>query len=191
MTKLQPLTHALLQRISDPNKKVQQYACSTFAIYVEALEESGCEAVLKPPNTRPIFEHLFTALSSYQTKSGVIMLDTIGTLCEAVAEDLETDHHLCSAFLPSLMAKWDATGDFDKLVFPLFECVGCVAAATKLNFQAYALPVLQRCCRMIESVLLADATDQVWLINCCCCCCFFFLPFSVCLKRNFQPPTSP
>jgi hypothetical protein len=96
-----------------------------------------------------------------QSKSSVIMFDTLGTLCDLLSDDVATDAHLCSALLPPLLSRWEATADSDPLLFPLFECLASVAAASKLQFQAYALPVLQRCCRLVEAVLVADATGQV------------------------------
>lgn len=99
--------------------------------------------------------------TSRQTKSSVIMFDTLGTLCDVLYDDVASDPQLCGALLPPLLTRWEATADTDPLLFPLFECLASVAAAAKLQFQAYALPVLQRCCRLIEVVLVADATGQV------------------------------
>lgn len=97
----------------------------------------------------------------WQTKSSVVMFDTLGTLCEVLCDDIASDASLCSALFPPLLSRWEATADTDPLLFPLCECLASVAAAAKLQFQAYALPVLQRCCRLIEMVLVADATGQV------------------------------
>ena len=66
LAKLGPLTTALLQRVGDGNKKVQQFACSTFAIYAEVCQEYGLDAVFRAPNTAPIFDFLLGALASYQ-----------------------------------------------------------------------------------------------------------------------------
>jgi transportin-1 len=63
---LLPLTQALLARVSDSNKKVQQFACSTLAIYAEACSEYECDAAFRGPMAQPIFACLLAALSNYQ-----------------------------------------------------------------------------------------------------------------------------
>ena len=47
------------------------------------------------------------------------------------------------------------------LLFPLLECLACACAAAGLHVQEVALPICQRCCRVVESILVADATHQV------------------------------
>jgi len=157
--RLAPLTSALLARLSDGSKKVQQFACSTFAIYVEVCVQYELSAVLRPSG--PLFDCLLAALARYHVKSSVIMFDTIGTLCDAVADELASDYHLAGKLLSPLLDLWSRTRDDDPVIYPLFECIASAAAAAKLNFQAYALPVLQRCCRLTEAVLMADASGEL------------------------------
>ena len=64
--KLLPLTHALLARVSDTNKKVQQFACSTLAIYVGACQEYECDDAFRGAMIQPIFACLLSALSTFQ-----------------------------------------------------------------------------------------------------------------------------
>jgi len=64
--KLLPLTQALLARVSDTNKKVQQFACSTLAIYAEACQEYECDDAFRGAMAQPIFACLLSALSTYQ-----------------------------------------------------------------------------------------------------------------------------
>lgn len=66
LAQLQQITHKLLGRVSDRNKKVQQYACSTFSIFVEACAEYGCLEAFAPPQTSAILECLFSALTNYK-----------------------------------------------------------------------------------------------------------------------------
>lgn len=50
-----------------------------------------------------------------QVKSSIIMLDTLGTLCDMMGEDLAADHHLAAVLLPPLMAIWQSIRDDDKV----------------------------------------------------------------------------
>ena len=68
----------LLQRILDPNKRVQEAACSAFATLEE---EARVELV---PFLRQILEVLLFAYSKYQAKNLLILYDAIGTLAESV-----------------------------------------------------------------------------------------------------------
>jgi len=89
------------------------------------------------------------------------MLDTIGTFVEMLEDHFSTDPNLSAMLLQPLMNFFQMTPDTDNLVFPLFECLSAAAAATKLNFQAYSLSVLVRCCTIIEQVLLLDSTGAL------------------------------
>ena len=153
----------LLARIADGNKTVQQFACSSLAILFETCDEHGCSAAFLPPRLAPILEHLLRCLGSYQVKSSTIMFDTIGTLCDAVAPhgSLSGDRALATALLSHLLQRWQATADDDMLLLPLLECLSCACAACGLQVQAVALPIAQRCCATVETIVVADATHSV------------------------------
>ena len=50
--------------------------------------------------------------------------------------------------------------DTDRQVIPCNECLSYVVYALGIAFQEWSLPVFQRCCRMIEANLLANATGM-------------------------------
>ena len=77
-----PLLEGLLQCILDPNKKVQEAACSAFATFEE---EAGMRI---QPHLTHILRYLMHAFGQYQQKNMVILYDAIGTLAESVGDAL-------------------------------------------------------------------------------------------------------
>lgn len=72
----------LLKRILDPNKRVQEAACSAFA----TLEEEACMELV--PYLGDILNVLVTAFGRYQAKNLLMLYDAIGTLADSVGNHL-------------------------------------------------------------------------------------------------------
>ncbi len=72
----------MLKRILDPNKRVQEAACSAFA----TLEEEACTELV--PYLGDILKVLMTAFRRYQTKNLIMLYDAIGTLADSVGNHL-------------------------------------------------------------------------------------------------------
>lgn len=72
----------LLGRILDPNKRVQEAACSAFA----TLEEEACTELV--PYLGDILSVLVTAFKRYQAKNLLMLYDAIGTLADSVGNHL-------------------------------------------------------------------------------------------------------
>ena len=72
----------LLGRILDPNKRVQEAACSAFA----TLEEEACTELV--PYLGDILSVLMTAFKRYQAKNLLMLYDAIGTLADSVGNHL-------------------------------------------------------------------------------------------------------
>ncbi len=70
VSRLLPLTQAILERVNDRNKRVQQFACSTLSIYCETCCDADydCGDAFRSPNLRPILECLVAALAHYQVR---------------------------------------------------------------------------------------------------------------------------
>ncbi len=66
----------------DPNKRVQEAACSAFA----TLEEDACTELV--PYLGDILKVLMSAFRSYQTKNLIMLYDAIGTLADSVGNHL-------------------------------------------------------------------------------------------------------
>ncbi|DAZ98316.1 TPA: hypothetical protein N0F65_008902 [Lagenidium giganteum] len=150
---LKPLVEAMLKRVLDPHKKVQEAACSAFC----TLEEEARDELV--PYLMPIMQNLMFAFGKYQAKNLLILYDAIGTLADSVGENLNQPE-LIKVLMPPLIAKWNELGDQSREILPLFECLASVSQALGDGFQEFALPVYNRCQRIIENELLADVLYQ-------------------------------
>lgn len=138
----------LLRRILDPNKRVQEAACSAFA----TLEEEAAEELA--PHLEIILQHLMCAFGKYQRRNLRIVYDAIGTLADAVGRELNQRNHL-DILMPPLIEKWQQLSNSDKDIFPLLECFTSIAQALGTGFSQFAEPVFQRCINIIQTQQLA------------------------------------
>ncbi|XP_073999052.1 transportin-1-like isoform X3 [Rhodnius prolixus] len=143
---LKPLMTELLKRILDPNKRVQEAACSAFA----TLEEEACTELV--PYLGYILETLVFAFSKYQHKNLLILYDAIGTLADSVGHHLNKPDYI-NLLMPPLIHKWNVLKDEDKDLFPLLECLSSVATALQNGFLPYCEPVYKRCVSLVEQTL--------------------------------------
>ncbi|XP_014246166.1 transportin-1 isoform X2 [Cimex lectularius] len=143
---LKPLLTELLNRILDPNKRVQEAACSAFA----TLEEEACTELV--PYLGFILETLVYAFTKYQHKNLLILYDAIGTLADSVGHHLNKPDYI-SMLMPPLIHKWNILKDEDKDLFPLLECLSSIATALQSGFLPYCEPVYKRCVSLVEQTL--------------------------------------
>lgn len=141
-----PLLTELLKRILDPNKRVQEAACSSFA----TIQEDACTEVV--PYLGFILETLVFAFGKYQQKNLLILYDAIGTLADSVGNHLNKPEFI-NLLMPPLIKKWNMLKDEDKDLFPLLECLSSVATALQSGFLPYSEPVFRRCTSLIEQTL--------------------------------------
>ena len=113
---LRPLVTGLLKCVLDNNKKVQEAACSALA----TLEEVATTSLV--PFIPIILETLVTAFSKYQRKNLLILYDAVGTLADAVGENLNSVEFI-AILMPPLIHKWNLLKDEDRDLFPLLECL--------------------------------------------------------------------
>ncbi|KAF5449020.1 hypothetical protein F2P56_029509 [Juglans regia] len=138
----------LLRRILDPNKRVQEAACSAFA----TMEEEAAEELA--PRLEIILQHLMCAFGKYQRRNLRIVYDAIGTLADAVGGALNQPVYL-DILMPPLIAKWQQLSNSDKEFFPLLECFTSIAQALGTGFSQFAEPVFQRCISIIQTQQVA------------------------------------
>jgi len=143
---LKPLMSELLKRILDPNKRVQEAACSAFA----TLEEEACTELV--PYLGFILETLVYAFNKYQHKNLLILYDAIGTLADSVGVHLNKPEYI-NLIMPPLIQKWNMLKDEDKDLFPLLECLSSVATALQDGFLPYCDNVFKRCVSLVEQTL--------------------------------------
>lgn len=152
---LKAVLSALLQRTLDKNKRVQEAACSAFAV----LEEEA--RVLLVPYLDDIVSTLVRAFQYYQAKNLLILYDATGTLAEAVGQDLNKPQYV-QALLTPLADKFDKVADNDRSIIALFECLSILARSLGQSFLPLAPRLVERCMRLI---LEQGRAAQMWLQN--------------------------
>lgn len=152
---LRSVLRALLERLNDRNKRVQEAACSAFA----TLEDEPRHNMI--PYLDDIVKTLVHALQYYQAKNLLILYDAIRTLSDSVGASLDQPHYVQGLLVP-IMAKFDRLPDNDRSLIALFECLSSLAQ----NIGPSMLPIMpklvERCVRLI---LQGARTAQLWLQN--------------------------
>lgn len=124
-TFLSPVIDALLLRIVDRNKCVQEAATSAFA----GLEEQA--KYLLVPELPKIFQVFAKALATHQTKNLSILYDAIGTLAHNVGPSFIRAHPMAHTqlVLEPLLGKWQLIKPGEYTTAPLLECVSAIVQA--------------------------------------------------------------
>lgn len=140
----------LLKAMLDRNKRVQNAACSAFAI----LEEEACEALV--PVLPFIVDTLVFAFGAYQRKNMAALYDVLGTLAESVGAHLNRPEHV-QKIMPLLCAQWDAAKGASPVpqsdLFPLLECLASVALALGPGLLPYAAHLYANGVGLVEGIL--------------------------------------
>lgn len=153
-TFFQPTLEALLQRVLDSSKQVQEAAVSAFA----TLEESAGYALV--PFLSEIIKVIVFALQKYQAKNMLNLFDAIITLAEQVGDAL-AQPQLVSALFPHLMARWQSTANDDQALFPLFECLTTLMCNLGTAAGQFIEPIYQRCLLIVRDHLVKQQSNQV------------------------------
>lgn len=152
---LRSVLQALLQRVLDKNKRVQEAGCSAFA----TLEEEARHQLV--PYLPDIVQTLVKAFQYYQAKNLLILYDAVGTLADAVGYELNAPQYV-DALLTPLMQRFDNTPDNDRSLIALFECLSSLAQNLGPAFLPIVPRIVQRCMRLI---LNGAQAAQMWLQN--------------------------
>lgn len=143
---LAPAFAAVLTRVVDRNKRVQEAACSAFA----TMEEEARHKLV--PFLPEIVGKLAEAFKFYQAKNLLILYDATGTLASAVGHELDRPEY-AGVLLPLLFARMQAATDQDRSLVALFECLTQLAHNVPTSFQPYAATTMERCMRIIKNAL--------------------------------------
>lgn len=111
----EPVLRALLKRILDKSKKVQEAACSAFS----TLEEQATDQQLVP-YLSIILNHLTRALRLYRNRNLRLLYDTIGTLAESVGSSLNEPGFI-AVLMPALISRWNGHDNTDSDLFPFLK----------------------------------------------------------------------
>lgn len=136
----------ILNRIQDPNKKVQAAACSAFA----TLEEEAEGELI--PYLPLIIQHIMHAFQRYQAKNLTLLFDTLSALADSVGAGLAAPE-LVQQILPAILHKWQTFEDTDRNMFPLFECLTSVIQAVGIAAQEHVVPIFQRAHTILHTAL--------------------------------------
>ncbi|OBZ83816.1 Transportin-1 [Choanephora cucurbitarum] len=142
----EPVLSALLSRLLDTNKRVQEAACTAFIV----LEEHASFRLI--PYIQPILFYLNQASDLYGRKNRSRLYDALGTFAMAVGTELNRPENIC-LLMPPLIEKWNTLSDKDTDLFPLLECLSNITTALGPGFIQYVDPVLSRCTKLISSTL--------------------------------------
>jgi len=154
-TVLRSVLKALLQRVLDKNKRVQEAACSAFA----TLEEEA--RIQLVPYLDDIVQTLVRAFQYYQAKNLLILYDAVGTLADSVGSELDRPQYV-QALLCPMIQKFDTVADNDRSIIALFECLSQLAQNLGESFLPAVPRIVQRCVRLI---LDGARAAQMWLQN--------------------------
>lgn len=139
---LRSVLKALIERILDKNKRVQEAACSALA----TLEEEA--QLLLVPYLDDVVQTLVQAFNYYQAKNLLILYDAVGTLADAVGTHLNKPQYV-EALMTPLMVKFDTTLDSDRSICALFECISVLCQNLGESLMFLLPKFLDRCIRIL------------------------------------------
>ncbi|KAF0982935.1 hypothetical protein FDP41_010914 [Naegleria fowleri] len=148
----EPVLAAILKKMLDKNKVVQEAASSAFA----TLEDHAKTLLI--PYLKPVLETIASAFQIYQKKNVFILYDAIRTLSDSVGAHLNKPVFI-QLIIPPLITKWNSLSDDDKDLLPLLECLTGVSTALQSGFQSFAAPVFQRCLRIIQNTYAMETKN--------------------------------
>ncbi|EYE98912.1 putative importin beta-2 subunit [Aspergillus ruber CBS 135680] len=138
----EPMMEGILRRMLDNNKKVQEAAASAFA----SLEEKSDANLV--PYCEPILRQFVQCFGKYKYRNMYILYDCVQTLAECVMGELAKPN-LVDILMPALIDRYNKVSDLSRELFPLLECLGYIAGAYGDAFAPFALPLFQRCTKII------------------------------------------
>jgi transportin-1 len=131
------LLGAVLAACLDPNRKVQEAACSALAVVIENTGAVAGGPALLPPRLPAIVQHLSLALTHYSRKNLRIAYDALASLAEAAGPALLAPE-LTSVFMPVLRTRLLNGDPQDAELLPLLEALTTLASKFGPKFEPYA-----------------------------------------------------
>ncbi|KAG0660603.1 hypothetical protein C6P45_001556 [Maudiozyma exigua] len=147
-----PVLEPIVRTLLDNKKEVQEAAISSVAVFIENCDPELIETLL--------YNDLLTSFDKcfqlYKKKNLIILYDAVGRF----AEKIELDDKGMQIILPHLISKWSALPDTDKELWPLLECLSCVASSLGDRFAPMAPEVYSRAYRILAHCVEAEAQSQ-------------------------------
>lgn len=151
---------AVLPRVVDRNKRVQEAACSALATLVEATHEvyakqaDGQDHSILFPFLDDIVKTLVQCFGLYQTKNFRVLYDAIGTLAWVASWDLDKPKYV-EAICAPVMHKFETVPDNDVTTMALFECCSNLVQYLRHAVLPIIPKLIQRCMKVIVEVARA------------------------------------
>lgn len=142
----EPMIEGILTRMLDKNKRVQKSAVSAFA----SLEEKAASRLTA--YCAPIVQQFVHCFRRYKDRNMFVLYDCVQTLAEHVGPALARPETI-SLLMPAIMERWQKVSDQSQELIPMLECLSYVATALRTAFRDFALPIFQRCVRIVHQNL--------------------------------------
>lgn len=121
---LASVLQGVLQRVLDPNRFVQESACSAIATIVEQSMNEGRMHQLHP-YLKPILETLGNALTHFSRRNMRLLYDVLDQLVEAAGPSMG-EPHLSQLYLRPLFQRFQGYDVHDKDLLPLMDFLSTV-----------------------------------------------------------------
>ncbi|KAJ1612410.1 importin beta like ARM repeat alpha superhelix [Cryptosporidium canis] len=146
---------ALLARMLDPNKRVEEAACSATATFIE----DSAQSLSLIPFLDDIIGTISRALTVYQFRNLLILCDTISTLCFSTGPDV-FNQAFENNLVPLLITKWKSFPIDHPCLVASMDAVAKIFAVVGNKTSKFAGPVLEHCVQMIIPITLSNMNNS-------------------------------
>ncbi|CCF57085.1 hypothetical protein KAFR_0C00900 [Kazachstania africana CBS 2517] len=136
-----PVLEPVVNTLVDKKKDVQEAAISSTAVFIENCDPELIETLLY----NDLLASFDKCFQLYKKKNLIILYDAVGRFAEKVL----LDDNGMQVILPHLINKWTSLPDNDKELWPLLECLSCVASSLGEKFLPMAPDVFSRAYRIL------------------------------------------
>ncbi|CUV07896.1 unnamed protein product [Cryptosporidium hominis] len=138
---------ALLARMLDPNKRVEEAACSATATFIE----DSAQSLSLIPFLDDIVNTISGALTVYQYRNLLILCDTISTLCFSVGPNVFSPTFE-NSLVPLLITKWKSFPIDHPCLVASMDAIAKIFAVVGNKASGFADSILQHC---IQNILMS------------------------------------
>ncbi|KAK1442774.1 armadillo-like helical protein [Babesia gibsoni] len=141
-----PVLNAVLARVLDSNKRVQEAACSSLASFIE---DSGARLI---KHIGLIVEVLVKAFRLYQARNVMILYDAVGTSAQMFGEALPSSPYGVYLIQP-LLHNLNTTETHSPQFLGLMECLSSIVQCWDIMYVEYAEATIKRAMNAVFEVL--------------------------------------
>ncbi|KAH8740536.1 importin beta like ARM repeat alpha superhelix, partial [Cryptosporidium ryanae] len=154
---LSDAVRALLTRVLDPNKRVEEAACSATATFIE----DSTQSLSLIPFLDEIIETISRALVTYKYRNLLILCDTISTLCFSIGPSVY-NQKFENSLIPLLIEKWKTFPVEHPCLIGSMDAISKIFTVVGSDASKFAEPVLEHCIsnNLYSAVNLIKDTDD-------------------------------